>query len=91
MDDTVDLPRMLMRIAAFFRNESCGQCVPCRVGTVRQQEALARIVEAATRRGDELELIGEVGQCMRDASICGLGQTASSAIESAIDRLGVLR
>jgi NADH-quinone oxidoreductase subunit F len=90
MDDTVDLPRMLMRIAAFFRNESCGQCVPCRVGTVRQQEALARIV-GGHRRGDEIELIHEVGQCMRDASICGLGQTASSAIESAIDRLGLLR
>jgi NADH-quinone oxidoreductase subunit F len=90
-DDTVDLPRMLMRIAAFMRNESCGQCVPCRVGTVRQQEALARLI-ADRPRGtvdDELALIAEVGQCMRDASICGLGQTASSAIESAIGRLGV--
>jgi NADH-quinone oxidoreductase subunit F len=91
MDDTVDLPRMLMRIAAFFRNESCGQCVPCRVGTVRQQEALARLVSGNTLGGAEAELglIGEIGQCMRDASICGLGQTASSAIESAVDRLGV--
>lgn len=90
-DDTVDMPRMLQRIAAFFRNESCGQCVPCRVGTVRQQEALARIVNGKPRGGikTELALIAEVGQCMRDASICGLGQTASSAIESAIGRLGV--
>jgi NADH-quinone oxidoreductase subunit F len=87
-DDTVDLPRMLMRIAAFFRDESCGQCVPCRVGTVRQEETLARLLSGKTR-GGELELIGEIGQCMRDASICGLGQTASSAIESAIDRLEV--
>jgi len=91
LDDTVDLPRFLMRIAAFFRNESCGQCVPCRVGTVRQQEALARLLSGAARGGvqRELALVGEVGQCMRDASICGLGQTASSAIESAIARLGV--
>jgi len=90
-DDTVDLQRTLMRIAAFFRNESCGQCVPCRVGTVRQQEALARLLSGRTRgtAGDELALIAEMGQCMRDASICGLGQTASSAIESAIDRLHV--
>ena len=86
LDETVDLPRLLMRIAAFFRNESCGQCVPCRVGTVRQQEALARLLADEPRGGveRELALIGEVGQCMRDASICGLGQTASSAIESAI-------
>ncbi len=91
LDETVDLPRLLMRIAAFFRNESCGQCVPCRVGTVRQQEALARLASGRPRGGveRELALLGEVGQCMRDASICGLGQTASSAVESAIARLGV--
>ena len=93
MDETVDLPRMLMRIAAFFRDESCGQCVPCRVGTVRQEEALARLVSGRTRGDvdDELRLIAEIGQAMRDASICGLGQTASSAIETAIGRLKVFQ
>ncbi len=93
LDETVDLPQLLMRIAAFFRNESCGQCVPCRVGTVRQQEALARLLSGNTHGGarHELATIAAVGQCMRDASICGLGQTASSAIESAIDRLGVFQ
>jgi NADH-quinone oxidoreductase subunit F len=91
LDDTVDLARLLMRIAAFFRDESCGQCVPCRGGTVRQEEALARLLAGEPRGGieRELALIAEVGQCMRDASICGLGQTASSAVESAIGRLGV--
>ncbi|MGW1504238.1 NADH-ubiquinone oxidoreductase-F iron-sulfur binding region domain-containing protein [Streptomyces mirabilis] len=88
-DDTVPLPRLLLRIAEFFRDESCGQCVPCRVGTVRQEEALHRIAE---RRGaaaaDDLALLREVGRAMRDASICGLGQTAWNAVESAIDRLG---
>ena len=55
------------------------------------EEALARLLSGQTR-GDvssELGLIAEMGQCMRDASICGLGQTASSAIESAIGRLAV--
>ena len=91
LDDTIDLGPLLMRIAAFFRDESCGQCVPCRVGTVRQEEALARLLTGEPRGGleRELALIAEVGQCMRDASICGLGQTASSAVESAIGRLGV--
>ena len=89
LDDTVEMLGFLQRIAAFFRDESCGQCVPCRVGTVRQEEALSRLVAGNARGGlvKELELVREVGQCMRDASICGLGQTASSAIESAIDRL----
>ncbi len=91
IDEQVDIGRLLMVIAAFFRDESCGQCVPCRVGTVRQEEALARLVSGRPRGTvqDELALIGEIGEAMRDASICGLGQTASAAIESAIDRLGV--
>ena len=91
IDDRMDIGRLLMVIAAFMRNESCGQCVPCRVGTVRQQEALARLLSGRTRGTvqDELALIAEIGEAMRDASICGLGQTASSAIESAIGKLGV--
>ena len=48
-DDTVDMHAILLRIAQFFRNESCGQCVPCRVGTVRQQEALARLANGTPR------------------------------------------
>jgi NADH-quinone oxidoreductase subunit F len=86
----VDLPRMLMRIAGFFRDESCGQCVPCRVGTVRQEEALARLISGRTRGSveDELALLDEIGGCMKDASICGLGQTAYGAVGSAI-KLGV--
>jgi NADH-quinone oxidoreductase subunit F len=90
-DDTIDLADILRRIAAFFRDESCGQCVPCRVGTVRQEEALHRIAAKKTRGGmkTEIALLDEVGAAMKDASICGLGQTAYSAIESAIHRLGV--
>jgi NADH-quinone oxidoreductase subunit F len=59
------------------------------VGTVRQEEALHRIVKGATLGGTgrELALLEEVGVAMRDASICGLGQTAYSAVESAIKRL----
>jgi NADH-quinone oxidoreductase subunit F len=88
VDDTVDLPAMLRRIAAFFRDESCGQCVPCRVGTVRQEEALARLANGRGR-GDELEVLDEITRAMRDSSICGLGQTAADAIESALNKLDV--
>jgi NADH-quinone oxidoreductase subunit F len=85
-DDTVDLVDTLRRIARFFRDESCGQCVPCRVGSVRQEELLARLAAGSQvrARDEELTLLREIGQAMRDASICGLGQTASSAIESAL-------
>jgi NADH-quinone oxidoreductase subunit F len=92
-DDTVDMSQILLRIAAFFRDESCGQCVPCRVGTVRQEEALYRIASGKTLGGvpQEVALLDEVGVAMKDASICGLGQTAYAAIESAIHRVGVLK
>mgnify|MGYP001588553413 CR=1 FL=1 len=84
VDETQSLLPLLRRIAAFFRDESCGQCVPCRVGTVRQEELVARLLAKKPMGsvGDELALLKELGQAMRDASICGLGQTASSAIES---------
>jgi NADH-quinone oxidoreductase subunit F len=90
-DEDADLVDTVLRIARFFRDESCGQCVPCRVGTVRQEEALHRLVSGRTigSARDELALLGEIAQVMRDASICGLGQTAASAVLSAIQRLGV--
>ena len=85
-DERADMVGTLRRIAAFFRDESCGQCVPCRVGTVRQEELLARLADRVEVRSreEELTILREIGQAMRDASICGLGQTASSAIESAV-------
>jgi NADH-quinone oxidoreductase subunit F len=83
-DDTQPLVPILRRIAAFFRDESCGQCIPCRVGTVRQEELLARVAHGRSRIDLELVLLKDLGQALRDASICGLGQTASSAIESAV-------
>jgi NADH-quinone oxidoreductase subunit F len=88
-DDRVDLVAIVRRIARFFRDESCGQCVPCRVGTVRQDEALDRICNGApgAQRERDLVLLGEIGAAMRDASICGLGQTAANAVESAVTRL----
>ena len=91
-DETVDLVDTLRRIAQFFRDESCGQCVPCRVGSVRQEELLARLAAGSPvrPRDEELALLTEIGQVMRDASICGLGQTASSAIESALRQPGLV-
>jgi NADH-quinone oxidoreductase subunit F len=87
----VDLVDTVLRIARFFRDESCGQCVPCRVGTVRQEEALHRLVTGRElgSRDQEFALLGEIAQVMRDASICGLGQTAASAVQSAVEQLHV--
>jgi NADH-quinone oxidoreductase subunit F len=90
-DDTTDMKQVLLRIARFFRDESCGQCVPCRVGTKRQEEILERMLASrgADNRADVM-LLGDIAQAMRDASICGLGQTAANAIASGLTQLKVL-
>jgi NADH-quinone oxidoreductase subunit F len=90
-DDTTDFGPVLRRIAQFFRDESCGQCVPCRIGTVRQEEALARLAANAPLGGvaDEMLRLDDLARVMTDASICGLGQTAASAVQSAF-RLGLV-
>jgi NADH-quinone oxidoreductase subunit F len=88
LDDTADLKQILLRIARFFRDESCGQCVPCRVGTVRQEEVLHRLL--TDRRDSDITLLSDIAQAMRDASICGLGQTAANAITSAVIQLKVV-
>ena len=88
-DDTIDMHDIVLRIASFFRDESCGQCVPCRIGTIRQEEALHRLAHAKGN-GDvngELVIMRDLAQVMTDASICGLGQTAASAVQSALKKL----
>ena len=91
LDDAVDVTGLLQRIARFFRDESCGQCVPCRVGTVRQEELLGRLARGAPLgpAARELALLDDIAAVARDASICGLGQTAVSATASAVS-LGLL-
>ncbi len=88
-DDTVDMRAIVRRIARFFRDESCGQCVPCRVGTVRQEEALARMCARGANGGHDADvvLLDDLDRAMRDASICGLGHTAAVAVQSALRKL----
>jgi NADH-quinone oxidoreductase subunit F len=80
-----DFADIVGRIAEFFRDESCGQCVPCRVGTVRQHEALDQLREGV----DTIPILEDLARVLQDSSICGLGQLASGAVMSAI-RLGLL-
>jgi len=90
-DDTADMKQVLLRIARFFRDESCGQCVPCRVGTARQEEILERMLRSGDGDGRaDVMLLSDIAQAMRDASICGLGQTAANAIASGLTQLKVI-
>jgi NADH-quinone oxidoreductase subunit F len=82
-DETRDLRDVLKRLGHFFAHESCGKCYPCQMGTQRQMEILDRISQGKVLEGDLIRL-QDVGWTMTDASLCGLGQTAASAVLSAI-------
>jgi NADH-quinone oxidoreductase subunit F len=87
--DEIDMTSVLVRIAEFFRNESCGQCVPCRIGTVRQHETMVQLQKRGSLTPERRALVDDMARVMVDASICGLGHTAASAINSALD-LGLI-
>ncbi|HEX6174341.1 MAG TPA: NAD(P)H-dependent oxidoreductase subunit E [Candidatus Binatia bacterium] len=82
-DNTADLRDVLKRLARFFADESCGKCYPCQLGTQRQHEILDRAAAGVAVAGDR-ERLSDVGGTMIDASLCGLGQTAPTAVLSAM-------
>ena len=82
-DDSADLRDVLKRIGQFFADESCGKCYPCQLGARRQYEILDRAGAGLPVAGDR-ERLADVGGTMIDASLCGLGQTAATAVLSAL-------
>jgi NADH:ubiquinone oxidoreductase subunit F (NADH-binding) len=76
----VDLARFF---TAFNRNESCGKCTPCREGTLRMLEILDRITTGHAGMED-LDKLEELARVMKDASLCGLGQTAPNPVLSTL-------
>ncbi|GJQ38641.1 MAG: NADH dehydrogenase subunit F [Anaerolineaceae bacterium] len=82
-NETRDMRDVLKRLGRFFAHESCGKCYPCQMGTQRQMEILERVASKKILPEDALRL-QDVGWTMTDASLCGLGQTAASAVLSAM-------
>lgn len=76
----VDIARFFLE---FIQDESCGKCVPCRVGTRRMLEILTRICEGNGREGD-IELLEELSSEIRQDSLCGLGQGAPNPVVSTL-------
>lgn len=83
-DDRADLRQTLYQLGRFFAHESCGKCYPCQMGTQRQKEILANVAGGVIRPGDAQRLL-DIGFTMTETSLCGLGQTAASAVMSAIE------
>jgi NADP-reducing hydrogenase subunit HndC len=76
----VDVARFFMD---FCQDESCGKCVPCRVGTKKMLDILTDICEGRGKEGD-IELLDELAAIIKDSALCGLGQTAPNPVLSTI-------
>ncbi len=86
-DEDADIAETMYQLSRFFAHESCGKCFPCQLGSQRQMEIMDRIAhphdKGGLRESDKQTLL-DVGFTMTETSLCGLGQTAASAIVSAI-------
>jgi len=80
-----DLSSIALKLASFFAEESCGKCFPCQIGTQRQLEIIKRISMGLPDSQDRKRLLDLIAT-MTDTSLCGLGQTAGSAIKSLIQK-----
>ncbi len=85
IDETYDLRQTLYHLAHFFAHESCGKCFPCQLGTQRQMEILDHVAHNGGAQPDDNLCLQDIGFAMTQTSLCGLGQTAASAILSAIE------
>ena len=86
-DDTTCMLDMALNAVRFYRNESCGKCVPCRVGSQKMTDMLARWTQGAVPESQyraDLALLDELSQAMSQTSICGLGQIAPAPIQSVL-------
>jgi NADH:ubiquinone oxidoreductase subunit F (NADH-binding)/(2Fe-2S) ferredoxin/NAD-dependent dihydropyrimidine dehydrogenase PreA subunit len=83
MDDKTCMVDVAMYFLNFLRDESCGKCVSCREGTQRMYEIVKKITEGKGQESD-LKLLEEVALACRDASMCGLGQTAANPVLSTL-------
>ncbi len=82
-DDRRDMVEQALNCVRFFRNESCGKCVPCRTGSQKMVDLIEEVMSRKAQDG-RLSLIGELSDTMLIASICGLGQVASNPIASVL-------
>jgi NADH:ubiquinone oxidoreductase subunit F (NADH-binding)/(2Fe-2S) ferredoxin/Pyruvate/2-oxoacid:ferredoxin oxidoreductase delta subunit len=83
LDETDCMVNVAKYFLEFTKSESCGKCVPCRIGTKRLLEILTRITEGKGREGD-LDLLETLSSDVKTSSLCGLGQSAPNPVLSTI-------
>jgi NADH:ubiquinone oxidoreductase subunit F (NADH-binding) len=79
-----DLLAAAVNVLRFFRDESCGKCVPCRVGSAKAHAMLSDLLAGGGGPGDATDRVGQLEEVMRRTSICGLGQVALGPVASVL-------
>ena len=83
LDEETCMPNLARYFMDFIQDESCGQCVPCRIGTRRMLEILEAITKGKGERGD-IEKLEKLGKTIKESSLCGLGKTPPNPVLSTI-------
>jgi len=83
MDESSSMVEVARFFVDFCKSESCGKCVPCRVGTVQMEKILTKFVKKEATKHD-LEMLKELCSVVKDTSLCGLGQTAPNPVKSTL-------
>jgi len=83
MDETSNMVDVAKFFMDFCMTESCGKCVPCRVGTAQMNELLGKMVSGTAKRAD-LDLLEELCDVVKHTSLCGLGQSAPNPVLSTL-------
>jgi len=84
MAQDTDLLAAAVNVLRFFRDESCGKCVPCRVGSAKAHAMLSDLLAGGGGPHDATDRVGQLEQVMRRTSICGLGQVALGPVASVL-------
>jgi formate dehydrogenase beta subunit len=84
MAQDTDLLAAAVNVLRFFRDESCGKCVPCRVGSAKAHAMLSGLLAAGGGPADATDRVGQLEEVMRRTSICGLGQVALGPVASVL-------
>jgi len=87
-NETVDLWEVLLGLAHFFVHETCGRCVPCRVGTT-QIHAILENITSGRGSEDDLTTLNDLGRMIRESSVCGLGMTAANPVLTVLDHFDI--
>lgn len=81
MDKSTDIVQAIARLSSFYRHESCGQCTPCREGTVWMEKIMSRLVKGDAVSPKEIDTLEDLSKQIEGHTICALGDAAAWPVQ----------